>query len=91
MNDCQRIQFLSDKLLNSTTEQEKLSAKNEMIRLCQDITGLDEEFKSIEAKKVEEDLDLFLKNPAAHKNILETLKISMKQLFYCPDIKSISR
>lgn len=86
MNYCQEIQKLTE-ILGSATQKEKNEAKKELLKICDHIPDVNEEFKTIKKKLLEREIDDFLKNPTLRDGFVSILRSSLLQLFGCSGIK----
>ena len=94
MDYCQKIQELTDLLINSKDEYQLHQAKTNLLLLIPDIQNIPENTKALMMVDYLRDIDLVIKNKnhiLDFEDIIMNIRIALKQKFYCEDVQSIDR
>ncbi len=93
MDYCKQIQKQTDILLKSDNENELELAKIELLLLCEYIPNMSDNERAIKIIDLKNNIDFLLadrKSKISYRRSIETIRISMKDLFSCPDLRRIA-
>lgn len=88
MNYCQEIQKLTE-ILDSATPKEKIEARKKLLKICDHIPDVTEEFKIVKKGQLKKEIDDFLKNPTLRDGFVIILRTNLMQLFGCTGFKKV--